>query len=263
MSRPLFLGLDSSTQGLKVTVINALSQIKYVGAINYAKDLPSYNTQDGTIPGSNSTFLTPSRMLADAMDLIFSRMKQDGFPLQNVVAISGDGQQHGTVYWKRGASTILENLNASQSLADQLKCAFSFENGPIWMDKSTTKQCRELENHVGGALEMATLTGSRAYERFSANQIFKRYQLYNDDYNNTEHISLVSSYMCSLLLGKYAPIDYSDGAGMNLMNINDLVRRNFTHFAKCSNKINILLFSVLIRFLHNHFIWWGVTGVGT
>ncbi|CDW57196.1 xylulose kinase [Trichuris trichiura] len=34
-----------------------------------------------------------------------------------------------------------------------------------------------------------------------------------------QRISLVSSFLCTLFLGRYAPIDFSDGSGMNLLNL--------------------------------------------
>ena len=41
---------------------------------------------------------------------------------------------------------------------------FAIDQSPIWMDCSTTKQCLKLEDCIGGAKNMAEITGSRAYE---------------------------------------------------------------------------------------------------
>ena len=38
-------------------------------------------------------------------------------------------------------------------------------------------------------------------------------------WDSVERVSLISSGMASVLLGDYAGIDWSDGSGMNLLNI--------------------------------------------
>ena len=45
-----------------------------------------------------------------------------------------------------------------------LQDCFSIPDSPIWMDSSTTQQCRQLEQNMGGAQIVADKTGSRAYE---------------------------------------------------------------------------------------------------
>ncbi|XP_041095769.1 xylulose kinase-like [Polyodon spathula] len=87
------------------------------------------------------------------------------------------------------------------------------------MDSSTTEQCQHLEQELGGAQRLADITGSRAYERFTGNQMAKIWKTNPGHYKQTERISLVSSFAASLFLGDYAAIDYSDGSGMNLMDI--------------------------------------------
>jgi xylulokinase len=63
------------------------------------------------------------------------------------------------------------------------------------------------------------LSGSRPFERFTASQIRKTIFEQPQAYAETERIALVSSMLTSLLIGKHAPIDVSDGSGMNLLNI--------------------------------------------
>lgn len=59
-------------------------------------------------------------------------------------------QQHGTVYWTNGSEKTLKTLNPSGFLHTQLASCFSIVNSPVWMDSSTTKQCKNLEDAVGG-----------------------------------------------------------------------------------------------------------------
>ena len=56
-------------------------------------------------------------------------------------------------------------------------------------------------------------------ERFAGPQIRKFWEEDPDAYRGTARIHLVSSFLCSLLIGKHAPIDTGDGAGMNLLNL--------------------------------------------
>lgn len=216
----LFLGLDSSTQGLKATLIDSELNVVHESAVNFDNDLPEFKTKGGAHHHADGLTVTaPPLMWVAALDLLFERMKTGNCPFKRVAAISGSGQQHGSVWLKKGARDVLTNLNSTKSLCDQMSEIFSVEDSPIWMDSSTGKQCKEREKALGGAQAVADLTGSRAYERFTGNQIAKIYQTRPADYEATERIALVSSFIASLLIGDYAPIDASDGAGMNLMNL--------------------------------------------
>ncbi|MDA7916123.1 xylulose kinase [Verrucomicrobia bacterium] len=220
MSAPLFLGLDSSTQSFKATVVDADLNLVFELALNFEKDLPQFNTTAGVIHGEDGLSVTsPTIMWVAALDLLLERMKEVGFDFGAVKALSGSGQQHGSVYWKKGALETLKGLNSEHSLEDQLKSSFAIEDSPVWMDSSTSAQCKALEEKLGGAQAVADLTGSRAYERFTGNQIAKVSVEQKEGYEKTERISLVSSFVACLFVGDYAGIDSSDGAGMNLMDI--------------------------------------------
>ncbi|XP_073154495.1 xylulose kinase 2 [Henckelia pumila] len=216
-----FLGFDSSTQSLKATVLDANLNIVASDIINFDSELSHYKTKDGVYrdPSVNGRIVSPTIMWVEALDVLLQRLEKSKLDFGKIAAISGSGQQHGSVYWKNGSSFILSSLDSKKALVDQFGDAFSVNESPIWMDSSTTEQCKEIEKSVGGGLELSKLTGSRAYERFTGPQIRRIFETQPEAYKNTERISLVSSFMASLFIGKYACIDQTDGAGMNLMDI--------------------------------------------
>ncbi|XP_039609588.1 xylulose kinase isoform X2 [Polypterus senegalus] len=218
--RGSYLGFDFSTQQVKVVAIDEDLQVIYQNSIQFDTELPLYRTQGGVhIHNDNLTVTAPVLMWVQALDILLAKMKTSGFDFASVKALSGSGQQHGSVYWKKGACKILQSTSCNKSLHDLLKNCFSVTDSPVWMDSSTSLECKHLEQSVGGALNLSYITGSRAYERFTGNQIAKMFKMKTEEYNQTERISLVSSFAASLFLGDYAAVDYSDGSGMNLLDI--------------------------------------------
>jgi len=214
-----FLGLDCSTQSL-TAIIADLNDIIYRTSIIFDDDLPHYDTQNGVIVFDDPKVVhSYPLMWIEALELLFERFIKDYIPLGNIKAISGSGQQHGTVYLNEKFEMALQNLNPKKSLGEQINSTFSRKTSPIWMDSSTTKQCDEIREYLGGREGTIKLTGSNTFERFSGPQIRKFFQENPEFYQKTSIIHLVSSFMASILLGKNSPIDHGDGAGMNLMNI--------------------------------------------
>jgi xylulokinase len=113
----------------------------------------------------------------------------------------------------------LSRLDPTQPLAPQIAPLLSRPVAPIWMDSSTSVQCAEIADAVGGAAVLAERTGSRAFERFTGPQIRKFSALDPAGYAATARIHLVSSYPASLLVGRHAPIDPGDASGTNLMDL--------------------------------------------
>jgi xylulokinase len=220
MSR-LFLGLDASTQSLSAIVIDYDDRkIIYERSLNFDETLARYGTRNGVLANADPLIKhSPPLMWVEALETLFNWMKTDGVPLGKVLAVSGSGQQHGSVYLNETAADALAALNPKKRLTENVSGIFSRPTAPIWMDSSTSAECAEIRRALGGLEATARLTGSDASERFTGPQIRKFHKTEPQRYTQTAHIALVSSFMASLLAGKIAPIDHGDGAGMNLMDI--------------------------------------------
>jgi xylulokinase len=217
----LFLGLDSSTQSLSAVLIDYdTRKVVYEKSLNFDQALPKYGTRNGVLPHRDPLVKHSDPLLwAEALDQLFAAMKKEKAPLGDIRAISGSGQQHGSVYLNARAVPVLARLGSARNLVSALRGVFSRSTSPIWMDSSTAVECSEIRDALGGIRKMVETTGSDAFERFTGPQIRKFFKQEPKAYAATRHIALVSSFMASLLAGKIAPIDPGDGAGMNLMDI--------------------------------------------
>ncbi|KAJ0177628.1 hypothetical protein K1T71_006501 [Dendrolimus kikuchii] len=219
--RKTFLGFDFSTQRLKALVIGEDYGVLQEADVEFDVDLPEFRTAGGVLRGEHGEVTAPPLLWVKALDMVMDKLIVAGVDFSTVEALSGAGQQHGSVWWSKDAEAKLGNLSSDGFIHTQLATSFLCDS-PIWMDSSTTADCQALEEAVGGPEELAKITGSRAYERFTGNQIRKIFRTKPRVYQNTTRISLVSSFACSLFVGKIAPIDLSDGSGMNLLDIRSL-----------------------------------------
>jgi len=220
----LYLGLDASTQSLSAIVLEvdgATRRVVFERSLAFDVVAPGYGTRHGVLPSDDPLVAESSpRMWAEALDRMMAVVaRESGLDLSRLRAVSGSGQQHGSVYLTVEGLRAIAGLDAGRPLVDQLAGAFSRERSPIWMDSSTVAECRAIEDAVGGAAALARLTGSRAFERFTGPQIRKFATRHPEAYARTARIHLVSSFLASLLAGADTPIDTADGAGMNLMDL--------------------------------------------
>jgi xylulokinase len=220
---PLYLGLDSSTQGLTAIVISIEEgerRVAFESSLSFDEILPHYGTTHGVLPRTDPNAATSSPLMwAEALEVMMARIAGSGLDLQQLAAISGSAQQHASVYLNETWVHTLGALDANRSLVEQFRSVFARQESPIWMDSTTEEECAEITASVGGADVLATRTGSRAFERFTGPQIRRFFKRSPDGYRQTSRVHLVSSFLASILAGADAPIDPGDGSGMNLMDL--------------------------------------------
>jgi len=217
---PKALGIDASTQSCSAIVIDTdNSMVVAEASVNFGEKLPEYSSPSGFLNSEEEGVVHANPLMwLDALELLLKDLGAQ-CDLSDIQAVSGAGQQHGSVYLNSKWFDALSSLRSSGSLSAQLEPCFSRSTAPIWMDSSTTVQCDEISQAVGGNDKVCATSGSIITERFSGSQIRKFYQNAPESYSSTERIHLVSSFLCSVLCGADVAIDTGDAAGMNLLSL--------------------------------------------
>ena len=118
----MYLAFDLSTQTLKAILMKEDLTILSESVVSFDKDLPEFQTVDGVLKHPDGlTVTSPTLMWVKAVDMLLNKIVTSGCCLSSLKGISGTGQQHGSVYWRKGSESVLRNLNKEMSLEEQLK----------------------------------------------------------------------------------------------------------------------------------------------
>ncbi|KAA6415458.1 MAG: D-xylulose kinase [Lasallia pustulata] len=217
---PIYLGFDLSTQQLKALAVTAELHVVCESKFDFDADSVGFTIKNGVITNEEEhEVYAPVALWLQALDTVLQSLKDKGLDFGRVKGISGAGQQHGSVYWSDAAERLLRCLDGSRPLAEQLDQAFSYPFSPNWQDASTQAECETFNHHLGSEDDLALNTGSKAHHRFTGPQILRFRRSHPVEYQSTSRISLVSSFLASVFLGRIAPFDISDVCGMNLWDI--------------------------------------------
>jgi len=182
--RDLFAGIDCSTQSCKLVIIDAeKTEVVFSAQINYDDDLPHYHTLNGI---EKSTEVGQSEsdpfMWIEAIEKLFSQLKKQDFPINEIKAISVSGQQHGLVCLDKQG-----NLSRAKS--------------KLWNDFSTQEECDLLTQAMGGQAHMINEVGNSQRTGYTASKIYHFARHEPQAFNKTATVFLVHNFINWYLTG--------------------------------------------------------------
>ena len=180
----LFAGLDVSTQGCKLVVIDPVaSSVRHVDHIDYDRDLPHYGTRQGAVPGlGEGVSESDPRMWIEAVDRLLGRIPETDAAPSRIRCLSVSGQQHGLVA-----------LAADGTLARS--------RSKLWNDFSTAEECRVLTDAVGGIEAMIAEVGNSQRTGYTAPKILHMRRHEPEAYAKARTLFLVHNYVNWYLTG--------------------------------------------------------------
>lgn len=195
----LFAGLDVSTQGCKLVVIDHdAGDVVHVAAVNYDTDLPAYGTRDGVIPGlPEGVSESDPRMWIEAVEMVLAGLAEAPVTAGDIRSISVSGQQHGLVA-----------LDADGELARP--------TSKLWNDHSTIDECDILTEAIGGLEAMVEAVGNSQRPGYTAAKILHMKRHEPEAYAKATTLFLVHNYVNWHLTGGIAVMEPGDTSGMAL-----------------------------------------------
>jgi xylulokinase len=182
--KPLFAGLDVSTQSTKLVVIDPDDgTVVFVDRVEYDRDLPDFGTEEGAIAGLGpGVSESDPRMWIEAVEMLLGRLKASGMLAERLRCISVSGQQHGLVA-----------LTADGELARP--------RSKLWNDFSTAEECRILTEAVGGPDAMIEEIGNTQRTGYTAPKILHLRRHEPEYYDRARIFFVVHNYINWYLTG--------------------------------------------------------------
>ena len=205
MLEGLFAGLDVSTQGCKLVVVDAKAEdVIFVDSVDYDEDLPQYGTRNGVVQGlEEGVSESDPNMWIEAVNVVFEKLRGSEVQRDKIRCISVSGQQHGLV-----ALDAEGNLTRPRS--------------KLWNDFSTYDECEILTDRVGGKEAMVREVGNSQRTGYTAAKIFHMFRHEKDAYLKSTTFFLVHNYINWYLTGGkrggVRVMEPGDTSGMALWN---------------------------------------------
>ncbi len=201
--RPLFAGLDVSTQSCKLVVIDPdRGCVVHIDQVGYDRDLPHHETVNGARVGLGpGVSESDPRMWIEAVEMILGRLAEADLSRDRIRCISVSGQQHGLVA-----------LAADGTLARP--------RSKLWNDFSTEEECRILTDALGGPEAMLAEVGNTQRTGYTAPKILHLKRHEPEAFHRARVFFLVHNYVNWHLTGGprggVAVMEPGDTSGMAL-----------------------------------------------
>lgn len=156
--------------------------------------------------------------LSTIVDVLFQKLS-DRFDLTKIKGIGGSAQS-ATVWLTSESTKTLAGLSPKLPLAEQITPAFfSLIHTPVSQDTSTLQQTVVLQAALGGPEAMVARVGTASHPSLTAVQCMKIREGNPDAWGKTARVMMASTFLSTILAGKWTPMTESEVVGTGMWNI--------------------------------------------